>query len=207
MSALSWPPGSRKVLIVADECGERIIAGGETQRHLLHRRAGGGLSRPLRDLKTLMAESGHGFEPGPARGGEIGDMKHEIARALLDQAASTGRAPASRIAGCGVREDGCRCPLGICEREISLSGRSIYVGEVIRDHRHIRMVGAERLLVNGERPLVELYRLVVFALRLVHFGEGYEVRGHTRIARTESLLLDGERALDQLCRLRIFGLV
>ena len=54
------------------------------------------------------SESGHGLEPGPARGSEIGDMKNEIACALLDLAPDIAGPLASGIAGCGMREDGGR---------------------------------------------------------------------------------------------------
>ena len=58
------------------------------------------------------------------------------------------------------------------------------------------MVWSERLLENGQCPLVEPLCLSVTALNLVEDGEVIEVRRDIGMLGTQRLLVDGQRPLE-----------
>ena len=57
------------------------------------------------------------------------------------------------------------------------------------------MVGAERLLVDRERALVQRLGLGIAALVVVQLGEVVEVDADIRVVGAERLLVDRQRAL------------
>ena len=65
------------------------------------------------------------------------------------------------------------------------------------------MLGAERLLADGERALVERLGLRVGAGGLIQHGEIVERAGGVGMLGAERLLADGERALVERLGLRV----
>jgi hypothetical protein len=65
------------------------------------------------------------------------------------------------------------------------------------------MLGAERLLIYGERALVERFGLRVGADGMVQLGEIVERDGGVGMLGAERLLTDGERALVERLGLRV----
>ena len=66
--------------------------------------------------------------------------------------------------------------------------RKIQRGEVVEVSADIRVVGAERLLVDRERALVERLGLGIAALGLIQHGEVVEVGADIRVVGAERLL-------------------
>ena len=68
------------------------------------------------------------------------------------------------------------------------------------------MLGAQRLLPDGERPLVERLGLRIGARGSVEHGEIVEARGRVGMLGAQRLLPDGERPLIERLGLRIGAL-
>ena len=70
----------------------------------------------------------------------------------------------------------------------------------------IRVVGAERLLVDRQRALVQRLGLGIAALGAIQLGEVVEVGADIRVVGAERLLVDRQRALVQRLGLGIAAL-
>jgi hypothetical protein len=89
--------------------------------------------------------------------------------------------------------------------------RRLGAGEVLHVHqerpqvgkprRHLRVLGAQRLLPDVYSALVVRARLPQLALRLVQQRDVVEVDGHVRVVAPQRLLVDSQRA--QIQRLRL----
>src|SRR5271165_988375 len=71
------------------------------------------------------------------------------------------------------------------------------MGEVVETRRGVRMLGAERLLVDRQRPLVERPSAGEVALGLKQIGEVVEARRGIGMLGAERLLADRRRPLEE----------
>ena len=69
------------------------------------------------------------------------------------------------------------------------------------------MVGAQRLLPDRQRALVERLGLGVAALRVVEYGQVVEARGDVGVVGSQRLLPDRQRALVERLGLGVAALV
>ena len=69
--------------------------------------------------------------------------------------------------------------------------------QILQARDHIGVVGAEHLLANRQRALVERFRLSIVALGFAERGQVVQARGHIGVVGAERLLPDGQRALEE----------
>ena len=190
------PPVGGEVLILAHQRGERIVAAGEARVQLLDGGRRRRLVRPLRDFERLAAQRRRGLDALAGARRQAGNVIDEEARPLLDQSVSVARLGPGLVAEIGMREHRrgrlARIGHGIGGLPLHHAQR----GKMVERPRRVRMVGAARLLVDGERPLVGLLGIVVAALVLEQLALVQQHGGNEAVLRAERLGGDLERALE-----------
>ena len=85
---------------------------------------------------------------------------------------------------------GGKCGLAEDERFRRVTGREKQAGQIVANQARARMFGAEYLLADRQRALIERTRIGKVALVLELVGEIAEAHGRAGMLRTEHLLAD-----------------
>ena len=190
------PPVGGEVLILTHQGGERIVAAGEARGQLLDGGRGRRLVRPLRDFERLAAQRRRGLDALAGARRQAGNVIDEEARPLLDQSVPVSRLAPRLVAEIGMREHRRGSLARIGDGIGGLALHNAQRCKMVERPRRVRMVGAARFLVDGERPLVGLLGIVVAALVLEQLSLAQQHGGNEAVVRAERFGVDLERALE-----------